>query len=214
MKGENNHNFIKDKKLKECKFCNKLFYNPDKTRKFCCHKCASEYNKGENNPIFNNDLKMIHCPICNKLFRQKRKTNECCSIKCKQLNHSSKVTGIKNPQYSNGRSFGKYCEKFNREFKKRVKLFCNDTCFICGSNNYTVVHHINENKDACCNNDNELNQFIILCRSCHMKLHANKKHNQNIYDEMNNKILFKIKEYNGKTYYTKEEYNKIMIDTN
>ena len=47
-----------------------------------------------------------------------------------------------------------------------------------------------------------------------MKLHANKKHNQNIYDEMNNKILFKIKEYNGKTYYTKEEYNKIMIDTN
>jgi 5-methylcytosine-specific restriction endonuclease McrA len=56
-----------------------------------------------------------------------------------------------------------------------------DTCKVCGSNNTLHTHHIIYqkyfksvgDKQSVVNNKNNLNNLIILCEDCHIKLHKN-----------------------------------------
>ena len=75
------------------------------------------------------------------------------------------------PNWQGGLSYGKYCEKFNYEFKEKVRNFFNRLCFLCGkdeveNNKKLDVHHVNYNKDCLCNSQCE---FVPLCRRCHAK---------------------------------------------
>lgn len=214
MQGEDNPQYNPDKLMIACSYCGKLFHPRHKEQKYCSIKCVGKSHTGENSPVINKNLKTKLCPVCKTEFRQKREKQECCCFKCKQLYHSEKVLGKKNPAYKNGVGFGNYCEKFNRDFKKRVKLFYNNTCVVCGNTKGVVVHHVNENLDACCNKDpllNNLNTFVVLCKSCHFRYHVNKKfENIDIVQKINSIINNVINQNNGKTYYTKEEYYEIM----
>lgn len=192
---------------KICKYCGKEFHPRHSIQMYCDKNCRYADNKGENSPVRNHNLKTLICPVCKIEFRQKREKQECCSYKCKQILHSEKVTGKDNPSYKDGISYGDYCEKFNRAFKRRVKLFWNDTCVVCNLQGFTVVHHLLENKDACCHGEYEKNLFVTLCKSCHTKYHSNKRFNNtdvsnNMYEKMINAIISK----NGKCFYTREEY--------
>ena len=68
-------------------------------------------------------------------------------------------------------------------------------------NNNTLlsVHHVKYNKDACCT-DESPRMFVPLCMSCHAATtNSKKKYEQHIEELL-------IEKYNGKCYYTREEY--------
>lgn len=83
--------------------------------------------------------------------------------------------GSLNPQWKGGISFEPYCQKFNNEFKERVRSFFNHACVECGQTQTTYqlhVHHVNFNKQSCCDNTQPL--FVTLCHSCHSRTNHNR----------------------------------------
>lgn len=120
------------------------------------------------------------------------------------------ASGKNNPMYIDGSSFLPYCEKFNNEFRRRVRAFFKDTCQMCGhvhqpGERNMTVHHVNFRKDSCCSKD-VIPLFVTVCtgekgqRSCH----AVTNHDRD-YWEICFTQLIKNK-YGGKCYFTKEEY--------
>lgn len=79
---------------------------------------------------------------------------------------------------------GPYCEKFNKEFKERVRKFFNYECGLCGraeeeNKKKLSVHHVTYDKKICCNDNLPL--FIPLCLSCHMKTNFNRNYWHNYF---------------------------------
>jgi hypothetical protein len=88
-------------------------------------------------------------------------------------------TGEKHPNWKGGISFGHYCEKFDDEFKDRVRDFFNGCCYVCGIGQSELgrkldVHHVNYDKMVCCNDVKPL--FVPLCRSCHAKTYFDREY--------------------------------------
>jgi hypothetical protein len=106
-----------------------------------------------------------------------------------------------------GLSFEPYCEKFNENFKKRVRAFFNNTCVICSRtkeqnfNENMSVHHVQYNKNTCCDESTPL--FATICRYCHPVTNMEREYWS---DFITNKILT---EFNGKCFYTKEEFKNL-----
>ena len=91
---------------------------------------------------------------------------------------ASNKKGINSPNYRGGISFLPYCEKFNGEFKEKVREKFNRECFICGlseeqNGRKLCVHHVNYNKNCLC--DDSKCYFIPLCISCHCKTNYNRE---------------------------------------
>lgn len=85
--------------------------------------------------------------------------------------------GENNSNWRGGISFEPYCPKFNDEFKERVRAFFGHQCIECGTpqNGYKLhVHHVNFNKNTCC--DNTIPLFVPLCRKCHLKTNINREY--------------------------------------
>ena len=102
--------------------------------------------------------------------------------------------------WKGGVSFEPYCVKFDRAFKKRVRDFFNNTCPQCGKHNLKYklhVHHVNFNKQTCC--DNTISLFVPLCNGCHGKTQHNRIFWQYWFTEMINHI------YDRKCYFEKDE---------
>ena len=114
--------------------------------------------------------------------------------------------GEKAHAWRGGISFEPYCPKFTKEFKERVRAFFGYKCQICGhvwqeGERLLAVHHVNYNKNTCCNDDIPL--FVPLCfQPCHTKTN----HNREMWLEY---FTDRIKnEYGGKCYYSFEEMRK------
>lgn len=110
-------------------------------------------------------------------------------------------SGSNNPQWKGGRSFEPYCEKFTEEFKNRVRFFFNNTCVLCGQKSTKRkhdVHHVNYNKNTCC--DNETPLFVLLCHRCHLSIRADETEYQKRFTNLINES------YGGKCYFTREEF--------
>ena len=110
--------------------------------------------------------------------------------------------------WKGGIQYAPYCHKFTREFRTRVRAFFRDTCVICGKtaeeNGRSLdVHHVDYDKEgACCENDNPM--FAALCISCHAKTNFNRDMwGEYLYDVIMNT-------YDGKSYYTKEEFKSLL----
>ena len=76
------------------------------------------------------------------------------------------------PGWKGGISNLPYCEKFDEDFKERVRNFFDRKCYVCGKNETDNgrkldVHHVNYDKMVCCNDVKPL--FVPLCKSCHGK---------------------------------------------
>ena len=81
-------------------------------------------------------------------------------------------SGSNSHMWKGGMSYEPYCYKFNHEFKERVREFFGRKCIVCGkteqeNNKKLDVHHINYDKQSCCNNTKPL--FAPLCQSCHRR---------------------------------------------
>jgi hypothetical protein len=87
------------------------------------------------------------------------------------------LLGEKSKLWKGGKSFEPYCQKFNNEFKERVRAFFGYQCVECGrKTNYKLhVHHVNYEKDACCD-DSIKPLFVALCRSCHAKTNNDREY--------------------------------------
>lgn len=84
---------------------------------------------------------------------------------------SESQSGEKSHNWQGGKSFEPYCPKFTKEFKERVRAFFGYRCGNCQApqlpDHSLHVHHVNYNKQTCC--DNTIPLFIPLCDSCHGK---------------------------------------------
>lgn len=79
-----------------------------------------------------------------------------------------KYQGSKSPHWRGGISFGKYCHKFNNEFKEHIRNKFGRRCFLCGAmetNTRHDVHHIDYAKNSICNGKEWA--FIPLCHRHH-----------------------------------------------
>ena len=113
---------------------------------------------------------------------------------------SNAVRGPRNPLWKGGISFEPYCPKFNNEFKERVRAFFGYQCVECGisqNGRKLHVHHVNFNKEACC--DKTIPLFVSLCQPCHSKTNRNREYWEKHYTEIINK------QYSGQCYIQKSE---------
>lgn len=97
-----------------------------------------------------------------------------------------------------------YCEKFNAEFKERVRAYWNYVCFECGTpqnGKKLGVHHIHYDKKMCCNGSPQ--DVVPLCRVCHFKTNYNRDYWEDHFTD-----LLYAYDPEGKCFFTKEEMKK------
>lgn len=206
-----------------CKICGGIVYRKpsvikdgaDKTcnKKECRSMWMSQYNHHPENIV-----KKV-CVICGKEF-QLRKTMlkfraaVVCSRGCYSKYQSKEkkgkprpeISGDKSGRWSGGVSFEPYCQKFNSEFKERVRAFFNYECIECGTPQNGMklhVHHVNYHKMSCC--DKERTLFVSLCASCHSKTGKNREYWREHFTTMIDKY------YSGNCYLSKEEMNDFKM---
>lgn len=123
---------------------------------------------------------------------------------------AEKISGPNHWNWQGGISKEVYCEKWTPELRRRIRAFFDYKCILCGkseeeNNQALSCHHVYYNKSACCD-DNDRIHFAALCRSCHGK--TGKKNDHDRWSYILQRIIEEI--YNNKSYYTREEYIKIL----
>jgi endogenous inhibitor of DNA gyrase (YacG/DUF329 family) len=208
-------------KKSEILYCSRKCYAIDQSKRFV----------GENSLVWKEKIKRI-CPVCNSEFpvlesRVESNRGIYCSKKCQNIAFGESVTGEKNPNWTGGPK--EYCEKWSPEFRRRIRAFFDHKCAECGTpQNEKLLHchHVYYDKKACCSvmEDGKCfsnlgvkgqpftfeiigdpNKFVALCHNCHAKTSL-KKHRQfwaRHFEEIINNY------YLGRSYFTKEEYEKI-----
>jgi hypothetical protein len=122
---------------------------------------------------------------------------------------ANRLRGTNNPNWNNGISYEPYCPKFNNDLKRRIRTFFDYQCIICGkstdeNNEELCCHHVEYNKASCC--DGKEVHFAAACRKCHSRMHGSQR-NREMWQEILHRIIDEI--YDGKSYYTKNEYQKL-----
>ena len=164
--------------------------------------------KGEKNPMYGKCG--VLAPGFGKIGEKNAMFGKHHSEESKQKMSASRLgknIGDKNPGWKGGISFEPYCPKFNGDLKRRVRHFFDNSCLLCGKSRHEngqelSVHHVEYNKNACC--DGKLVTFASLCRKCHSKTSGK---NRQTWEDMLHVIIDYL--YEGKSYYTKDEYEVI-----
>jgi hypothetical protein len=116
--------------------------------------------------------------------------------------------GKNGPNWRGGISFEPYCPKFNSDLKERVRAFFDYKCITCGktteeNGEQLAVHHVEYDKSACCHGRPV--HFAAMCHRCHSITNFHREE----WESMLHRIIDEI--YNGRSYYTKEEYNQLKL---
>ena len=186
-----------------CLNCGKEFEIPQcrlGRKKYCSNKCKYE---AKHNHVER------ECLTCGKKIKVigsyiLKGEGKYCTKKCYGISQRGKG----NPAWKGGITFGKYCSKFNDEFKERVRNFFGRKCMLCGKvedDRKLCVHHVTYDKKACCND--KIAMFIPLCTICHSKTNWKRKAWENTFFTYIN-LYFDGKSYLGQeevTYYTVED---------
>lgn len=121
------------------------------------------------------------------------------------------LSGDKSSTWNGGSSFEPYCQKFTNRFKERVRAFFGYQCQECGyvwkyGETKLAVHHVNFKKDSCCNGYTKP-LFVPLCSgTCHVRTNFNREFWEYWFTEMIERL------YNGKCYFSEEEYMGMLRD--
>ena len=221
--------------IKKCEECEKEFSVQrirEKSARFCSTTCAGIWRSknvaGEKNPAWRRIPKI--CEECGKEFfvkTRRKETGRFCSTTCHGRWMSKNLSGENNTNWTGGPK--DYCEKWTLEFRRRIRAFFDYKCAECGTpQNEKLLHchHVYYDKKACCsvNEDGKYfsnlgikgnpysfeiigdpNKFIALCDNCHKSTSGKK--NREFWARHFEKIINNY--YLGKSYLTKEEYEKI-----
>ena len=194
----------------------------------------SKHLVGENAYRWDGGEVTINCEECGKEFKIKkshvagrRGQRNFCSTTCHGIWNSKHLIGENNPNWAGGPK--DYCEKWTLEFRRRIRAFFDYKCVECGTpqtEDLLHCHHVYYDKKACCSvNENgkyfsnlgikgnlysfeiigDPNKFIALCDTCH-KSTSGKKNRE--YWARHFEEIINIY-YLGKSYFTKEEYEKM-----
>jgi hypothetical protein len=117
-------------------------------RNFCSYPCYKEFARGENHPLYG------------------KKQNEEARYKM-SLSHGG--TGIPG-------ELSEYGPEFDSSLKEQARFRDGYKCQVCGcpqleNSRALDIHHIDYDKE-----NNELNNLVSLCRSCHTKTNTNRIH--------------------------------------
>ncbi len=202
------HYRYKEKNIK-CSFCYKIFhiYCCRKFKhQFCSKQCYTNWQR-INHPRGKKNIGYkrieIQCSYCKRIFFSRpcdRKYNlKFCSVECNRnyrqehptmmgRHHSNetikKLSGINSPCWQGGISFEPYGVGFNKQLKKQIRQRDNYICQECKQTEkqlgYTLgVHHIDYNKK-----NNNINNLISLCRSCHCQTNYNRNDWTKYYNDI------------------------------
>ena len=132
------------------------------------------------------------------------------SCGCYNAEKKKERCGINSPMWLGGISFEPYCPLWTKELRQRIRFFFNNECVLCGktteeNKKKLHCHHITYEKSTCC--DGKPVHFAALCPSCHAKTNYERER----WESMLHRIIEEI--YDGKSYYTKEEYKNIHPKT-
>lgn len=175
---------ISDTKIK-CINCNKIFTG-NHTRRFCCHKCYSEYKSkfcvGVKNPRYvdGRSWEKKKCPICGKMFHSRR-SKITCSIKCKGLLGTKNGTycGKNNGMWKGGKNVDKdgYIMILKKDHPYTRNGYVAEHRLIMEKkigrilNRDEIVHHKNGIKS-----DNRLSNLVLMKKIDHDRYHTKERH--------------------------------------
>ena len=176
---KNKHRNDRNKIEKACLECGITFIDASQNHnlKFCSTSCGSKYTHK------NNSIKIVSCKVCGDTFEFKGTTSpkycrSCRKIERVKITTKSKVKNGKMSADKVGIGSGNgYVGKDSPFFKtgigiyKRLKKESMDElkCEICNSTKFLEVHHKDHNRE-----NNELDNLILLCKSCHKKEHIHR----------------------------------------
>lgn len=159
-------NKSKKKIYKQCPECGKeMFVYPNK--KFCSKLCANLSRRlKQRGPLTGQYLKCEECggDFYAAPYRIKEGIRFC-SQKCAATNRMR--VKERHPRWRGGLSEQEYPKEFHW-IRNKIKKEFNFTCVLCGDFGDNV-HHIDYNKE-----NNEPENFVLLCRSCHAKTNNNR----------------------------------------
>jgi hypothetical protein len=115
-----------------------------------------------------------------------------------KLKFSEMRKGDKHPNWRGGISKFPYCEKFDNDLRERVREFFGRKCVECGKpeeKRKLCVHHVNFDKETCCNSSKPL--FVCLCLPCHLKTNWNRQYWEKHFTDIINE------QYGGECYIKK-----------
>jgi len=155
----------------ECNNCGKQFWHQGKTeRRFCCHKCCTDYYSGEQNP--NWSKKISQCEWCETEFEHHPSVKRrFCSHECHEAYQQEDPAN--NPTWKGGVTPELELARARMVYKHWQKaVFERDNweCKICGKHGGGLhAHHLYSFREF-----PHLRYSIpnghTLCKSCHMKL--------------------------------------------
>ena len=101
----------------------------------------------------------------------------------------------------------KYCEKFDDDFKERVRAYWGWECVVCGkaesAKRRLHIHHVHYDKKMCCNGSPK--DVVALCPSCHMATNFNRS----LWEKAFTDLIYSD-EFKGKSYLTKTEMSELL----
>lgn len=178
-----------------CPVCGKRFskrkYN-DSQSTYCSQKCAYKgrtlgYTKRNIESGYNTEPTKItlNCNNCKNDFIVEKieKGRKYCSRECFLESHKKQMLGENNPSWIDGRSYEKECYRGANWDEQRFKCYKRDNyvCQACeikcisrrnlnDKNGSKIIqcHHIESFDNG---KNNNLNNLITLCASCHKKMH-------------------------------------------
>lgn len=103
----------------------------------------------------------------------------------------------------------KYCEKFNANFKERVRAYWGYKCVECGTpqnRRSLCVHHVHYDKKMCCNGSPR--DVVPLCLPCHIKSNFNRDYWEDHFTE----IIYSLDPIEGKCFFTKKEMKVFKLN--
>jgi predicted restriction endonuclease len=192
--------------------------DPTKREKYLIE--MSERNRGERSPRFGKHHskvtreKMSKSALGRRMSVEARKKMSAAKTgkklppfseeHCRRISEGQR--GEKAPNWRGGISFGKYCPKFNRPFRNRVRARYDYRCVECGmtqeeNGKALAVHHVHYDKKTCCKEGEAVGdrKFVVLCKFCHSATNFNRGFWEDWYTEIVNEF------YDGKSYLTEEE---------
>lgn len=195
----------KKKKISDsCK--GKIPWNKGKTDIYSERTLKSNSDKHKGKPSWNKGKKLSpeHCKALSDAHIGQEVVHSpetCAKISKWRIEHRDLISGPNASGWKGGKSFERYCPKFNEEFREYIRNKFNRTCFICGKpeseniagpNNRLyrlAVHHVDYDKVDICNGRSW--PFIPICNACHAKTNSSRWYwfskymNYWIYDYIN-----------------------------